>query len=79
MEKLQSSSAPWVAEASSDAISLLFSGNWSLEKVAIALKIQPHYPNADWTILSSRFKGSDMLSSKNVNALVSILKVRSVS
>jgi DNA polymerase phi len=76
MEKLQSSTVSWKEEAGEQALSQLFEGSWTPEKVAIALKLQPQYPNSDWlSILSSRFKGSEILSSKNLSTLAVILKV----
>lgn len=76
MEKLSRSSVPWKDEATNKAFAFLFSGSWTPEKVAIALKLQPYFPNEDWaTIHSTRFKGSDILTSKNLGALASILKV----
>jgi DNA polymerase phi len=76
LEKLHSSSVSWKEAAAKNTFSHLFAGAWTAEKLALALKLRPLYPNADWTnFLSTRFKGSEILSSKNFGVLVTILKV----
>jgi DNA polymerase phi len=77
MERIQSSLVSWREEAATQALSQLFKGAWTPEKVAIVLKLQPQYPDSDWSsILSTRFKGLEILSSKNLSTLGAILKVR---
>lgn len=76
LEKLQSASVSWKEETAKTSLYKIFSGSWTTEKVAIALKLQPQYPNIDWSkILSPQFKSSEILSSKNFGVLASILKV----
>ena len=76
LEALQQSSVPWKQKTFTKTLSELFSGGWTSEKVALALKLQPLCPEEDWTsILSSKFKGTELLTAKNLPAIASILKV----
>ena len=78
-DALHESDVTWKEEAINVTLDALFVKYtiWSIEKLALALKLQNFYPAHDWNnYLSPTFKNADILSTANLATISRILKVR---
>lgn len=79
VDVLTDSDVPWKGEAVAKTLDILFIKHtvWSIEKLALAVKLQEFYPTHDWrSYLPSNFKDVDILSTGNLSTFTRIMKVR---
>lgn len=81
VDVLNDSEVPWKGEAVTKTLDTLFVKHtvWSIEKLALAVKLQDFYPAHDWrSYLPPNFKDADVLSTGNLSIITRIMKVRSI-
>lgn len=81
VDVLHDSDVPWKEEAVAKTLDTLFVKHsiWSIEKLALSLKMQSLYPTYNWRLyLPHNFKSVDILSTRNLSTVTRILKVCSI-
>ena len=80
IETLAKSDVEWREQGVQVTLDTVYtkSSGWSPEKLALTLRLQALLPGKEWTpLLSSVFKGTDVLATQNLRVTANILKVRS--